>query len=110
MAAALVILSRAIVCITCLDAQKRDTIKVMVDNRTLYLAFLIVAAAVALAAAAWFFYGQKGPSQPSPDAAAQQAAEETAKSENPFKSESPLSAVEANPFEKTKKVLNPFEI
>jgi len=107
-AAALVKFSHAIVCITRLDAQKRDTIKAMVENRTLYLASLIAVAAVALAVAAWFFYGQK-PSQPSPDAAAQQAAEETAKSENPFKSESPLSAVEANPFEKTKKVLNPFE-
>ena len=81
----------------------------MADNRALYLGSLIALTAVALAAAAWFFYGQNGSSQPNPDAAAQQAAEETAKSENPFKSESPLSAVEANPFEKTKKVLNPFE-
>lgn len=82
----------------------------MVDNRTLYLGSLIALTAVALAVAAWFFYGQNGPNRPSPDSAAKQAAEETAKSDNPFKSESPLSAVEANPFEKTKKVLNPFEI
>ena len=82
----------------------------MVDNRTLYLGSLIALTAVALAMAAWFFYGQSGSSKLSPDSAAKQAAEETAKSKNPFKSESPLSAVEANPFEKTKKVLNPFEI
>ncbi len=82
----------------------------MVGNRTLYVGFLIALTAVAFAMAAWFFYGQNGSSQPSPDSAAKQAAEETAKSENPFKSASPLSAVEANPFEKTKKVLNPFEI
>ena len=82
----------------------------MVDNRTLYLGSLIALTAVALAMAAWFFYGQSGSSKLSPDSAAKQAAEETAKSENPFKSESPLSAVEADPFEKTKKVLNRFEI
>ena len=84
--------------------------KMMVDNRTLYLGSLIALTAVALAMAAWFFYGQNGSNQLNPDTAAKQAAEEAAKSENPFKSESPLSAVEANPFEKTKKVLNPFEI
>ena len=97
-------------CITYLDSQNKDTMKIMVDNRTLYLGSLIALTAVALAMAAWFFYGQNGSSKLSPDSAAKQAAEETAKSENPFKSESPLSAVEADPFEKTKKVLNPFEI
>ena len=40
---------------------------------------------------------------------AQNAGADAAKSENPFQAENPLSGVEANPFEKTKKVLNPFE-
>lgn len=37
------------------------------------------------------------------------AAEEAAKSANPFQAVNPLEGVEANPFEKVKKVLNPFE-
>ncbi len=78
----------------------------MAGNRTLYFGSIVALAAIALAA--WFFYGQNGSSQTSPDSVAKQAAEETAKSQNPFKSESPLSGVEANPLEKTKKILNPF--
>lgn len=52
---------------------------------------------------------KKENAQNQPDVAAQKAATDSAKSENPFKTESPLSGVEANPFDKTKKVLNPFE-
>jgi len=37
------------------------------------------------------------------------ATEEAAKSANPFQAVNPLEGVEANPFEKVKKVLNPFE-
>lgn len=37
------------------------------------------------------------------------AVEEAAKSANPFQAVNPLEGVEANPFEKVKKVLNPFE-
>lgn len=40
---------------------------------------------------------------------ANKAAEEAAKSANPFQAVNPLEGVEANPFEKVKKVLNPFE-
>src|SRR3989344_9119922 len=40
--------------------------------------------------------------------AARNAAEEAAKSANPFQAVNPLEGVEANPFEKVKKVLNPF--
>lgn len=40
---------------------------------------------------------------------ARKAAEEVAKSANPFQAVNPLEGVEANPFEKVKKVLNPFE-
>lgn len=41
--------------------------------------------------------------------AAQKAAEDAAKSANPFQAVNPMEGVEANPFEKVKKVLNPFE-
>lgn len=41
--------------------------------------------------------------------AAQKASEEAAKAANPFQAVNPLSEVEANPFEKAKKVLNPFK-
>lgn len=43
------------------------------------------------------------------DESARRAAEEAAKSANPFQAVNPLSGIEANPFEKTKKILNPFE-
>ncbi|MDO8624185.1 MAG: hypothetical protein Q7R54_02405 [bacterium] len=41
--------------------------------------------------------------------AARKSAEEAAKSANPFQAVNPLEGVEANPFDKVKKVLNPFE-
>lgn len=37
------------------------------------------------------------------------AAEEAAKEANPFKLNNPLEGVEANPFEKAQKTLNPFD-
>ena len=40
---------------------------------------------------------------------ARKTAEDAAKSANPFQAVNPLEGVEANPFEKVKKVLNPFE-
>lgn len=40
---------------------------------------------------------------------ARKVAEDAAKSANPFQAVNPLEGVEANPFEKVKKVLNPFE-
>ena len=43
------------------------------------------------------------------EAAAAKAAEEAAKAANPFAAANPLESIESNPFEKTKKVLNPFE-
>ena len=39
---------------------------------------------------------------------AQKAVEDVAKAENPFRADNPLAGVETNPFEKAKKVLNPF--
>jgi hypothetical protein len=41
--------------------------------------------------------------------AATKAASDAAKSANPFQAVNPLEGVDANPFEKVKKVLNPFE-
>jgi len=43
------------------------------------------------------------------EAAAEKAAQEAAKAANPFQTANPLQSVETNPFEKTKKVLNPFQ-
>ncbi len=40
---------------------------------------------------------------------ANKAAREAAEAANPFQAVNPLEGVEANPFEKAKKVLNPFE-
>ena len=41
--------------------------------------------------------------------AGKKAAADAAKAANPFQVANPLEGVEANPFEKAKKVLNPFE-
>lgn len=40
--------------------------------------------------------------------AAKKAADEATKAANPFGAANPLGGIEANPFEKTKKILNPF--
>lgn len=40
---------------------------------------------------------------------ARKAGEEAAKSANPFQAVNPLEGVQANPFQKVKKILNPFE-
>ncbi|MBI4119873.1 MAG: hypothetical protein HY454_00190 [Parcubacteria group bacterium] len=42
-------------------------------------------------------------------AAGEKAAADAAKAANPFQVVNPLQDVDANPFEKAKKVLNPFE-
>lgn len=41
--------------------------------------------------------------------AGRKATEEAAKAANPFRDANPLEGIESNPFEKTKKILNPFE-
>lgn len=41
--------------------------------------------------------------------AAKKAADEAAKAANPFQVANPLDNVDTNPFEKVKKILNPFE-
>lgn len=66
--------------------------------------------------AAGYMYGrQKGYQQAETDIkkldefAANKATDEAAKAANPFQTVNPLQGVEANPFQKMKKVLNPFE-
>ena len=61
---------------------------------------------LALVAAIFYWYGQR--SGDVGKSAAEQAAENVAKSENPFESDSALAEVEADPLAKTKAVLNPF--
>ena len=63
-----------------------------------------------------YFYGrQKGYQQAEADikkldeVAAKKATDEAAKAANPFQAVNPLQGVEANPFQKVKKILNPFE-
>ena len=71
-----------------------------------------IATAIAVLGALWFVYAsyaENAAQKDAQDAAARQAAADVAKSSNPFKTSNPLSGVEANPFEKTKKVMNPFE-
>lgn len=46
--------------------------------------------------------------QAAQEALAQKAAEDAAKAANPFQKVNPLEGVTANPFEKTKDILNPF--
>lgn len=78
----------------------------------------VVAALVVGAAAFWFGntmgfdagYAQaQADVKALQDEAANKAAGDVAKSANPFQAVNPLEGVEANPFEKVKKVLNPFE-
>lgn len=89
-------------------------------SRTVFLNKAVVAVAVIAVAGAAFWFGRSGGysvgyAQAQIDAnalqeeSARKAAEEAAKSANPFQAVNPLEGVEANPFEKVKKVLNPFE-
>lgn len=77
---------------------------------------IIAIAVLIVGLAAGYYYGQqKGYQKAESDikkldeAAAKKATEEAAKAANPFQSVNPLQGVEANPFQKIKKVLNPFE-
>lgn len=78
---------------------------------------LVIAVVVlVIGLAAGYFYGQqKGYQKAESDikkldeVAAKKATEDAAKAANPFQTVNPLQGVEANPFQKVKKVLNPFE-
>ena len=76
--------------------------------------------ALVIGGAAGYWYGassgyDKGYAQAETDVVkadeevAKQATEDATKAANPFTVENPLENVEADPFEKIKKVLNPFE-
>lgn len=72
-------------------------------------------AVLVIAIGAWYFGYDKGYKAAIADIKAQQeeagnkAAQAAVKEANPFKVENPLQGVEANPFEKAKKTLNPFD-
>ncbi len=85
---------------------------------------VIAAIAIAIGAISGYGYGQKtGYARGTGDgyqraqgdfknlqaAAAQKAAQEAAKTANPFQTANPLQNVTTNPFEKTQKILNPFQ-
>lgn len=81
---------------------------------------LVAAVAIIVIGAGAFWFGStagytKGYAQAQADVkalqeeSAKKATEDAAKSANPFQAVNPLEGVEANPFEKVKKVLNPFE-
>ncbi len=75
--------------------------------------FIVTGTLVALLAAYYFgdSYGYKRAQadfKKLEEAAALSNAEVVAKAANPFQVANPLEGVEANPFEKAKKVLNPF--
>ena len=94
------------------------------NNNSLVLIIVAVVVSLVIGGAAGFFYGndagyKKGDSAGYKRAeadvknlqgeAARKSTEEAARAANPFGSSNPLEGVEANPFEKTKQVLNPFE-
>ena len=82
------------------------TIQAILKNRVLLLGLVAAVLAVAL----WFAYSSfQSKEADRQEKALEVAAQEAAKSENPFRSSNPLSGVKADPLEKTKKVLNPFE-
>lgn len=84
-------------------------------HRLLWVVVLFVVV-VGAGAVGGFWYGKKrGYAQAETDQraiqeqAAQKATAKAAKAANPFQAVNPLEGVEANPFEKTKNVLNPFK-
>lgn len=76
---------------------------------------LVLAALVVGLVGGYWFGDNRGYSRAQADVkkaqeeAASKAAEDAAKAANPFQAVNPLSGVEANPFEKTKNLLNPFK-
>ncbi len=80
------------------------------SNKTLTIGILVVVAGALLFL--WFSYASKKGQERAAELqerAVQKSGEDVAKSENPFQSDNPLSNVAADPLEKTKEVLNPFE-
>ncbi|MDP3794547.1 MAG: hypothetical protein Q8R13_01300 [bacterium] len=94
------------------------------DERTPITALIIAVVALAVGAGGGYYYGAKvgyekgdvaGYERAGADLskvreeAARKAAEEAAKTANPFQAVNPLEGIETDPFVKTKQVLNPFE-
>jgi len=91
-----------------------------ITNAPLLNTKIILVVVAILVAGLAFWFGRSdgytaGYAQAQADATALQeesvrkAVADAAKSTNPFQAVNPLEGVEANPFEKVKKVLNPFE-
>jgi len=89
-------------------------------NKNIWL-FGALALIVGLLGGYWFGNSQAGNSyengyqkavadaQATQQAAAAQAAQEAAAAANPFQAANPLEGVTANPFERAKQILNPFQ-
>ena len=77
--------------------------------------WIIIVIGVVVAFGGWYFGYDQGYESAIADIKAQQeeagnlAAEAASDEANPFKVANPLEGVEANPFEKAKKTLNPFD-
>lgn len=69
----------------------------------------IVLGALLLLGVLWLVYASFARPDDLQEKAAEQAAEDVAKAENPFDTKNPLADVETDPLGKTKAVLNPFE-
>jgi len=88
------------------------------SNITKQPVFLIVVAIAVIGVAFWFgnttgfkagYTQAQVEVKALQDESVKKAGEDAAKAANPFQAVNPLEGVEANPFEKVKKVLNPFE-
>ena len=83
-------------------------------NKKMWVTIVIILIA-AVAFGSWYLGYDQGFEKAVADIKAQQeeagnkAAKAAADEANPFKVESPLEGVEANPFDKAKKTLNPFD-
>ncbi len=87
-------------------------------NKNLRITIILISVAVIVVVFGFWYAGQmydQGYETAIADIKAQQeevanrAAQAAADEANPFKVENPLQGVEANPFEKAKKTLNPFD-
>lgn len=82
-------------------------------NKNMWIAGIVILVAVS-AFGSWYFGYDQGYETAIADIKAQQeeagnlAAKAASDEANPFKVQNPLEGVEANPFEKAKKTLNPF--
>ena len=80
----------------------------LASKRSLVMYVVLAIAVVGLLLLAYVSY-EKGAQKNLEADAAHRVAAATAKSENPFQADNPLAGVGTNPFEKTKKIMNPFE-